>query len=472
MNKILVDLARGRHFYVLGWGGVARAVIPLLVKALGVDRANVTIIAPDAPPHGDSQSCGRRIRMALTQDNFRGCLAPLLRAGDVTLNLANEVNSCAIIELAQAAGALYLDTVIEPWGNWYTDPDRPPDQRTNYILREEALRIDGRATAVLTHGANPGLVSHFAKRALVNVASKAGVKAKPATRDEWAALACSLDVRLLQIAEYDSQQSNRHRQSDQFFNTWSVAGFVAEACQPAELGWGTHEQHWPADARRHVNGCRAAIYLDRPGASVRVKSWVPGIGPYHGFLITHGESISLADYFTLRNAAGAPTYRPSVHYAYRPCDSALASLHDLAGRNWDSTGMRQLVLTSEIDSGSDTLGVLLGYGERGCYWYGSRLTVEQARAVIPGANATTLQVAAGVLGGLVWAMENPQRGVIEPENMDSERVLDIAEPWLGEMFGEFTEWTPSAPASALFPDSACEDAAGHDPWQFSRVRVC
>ena len=99
------------------------------------------------------------------------------------------------------------------------------------------------------------------------------------------------------------------------------------------------------------------------------------------------------------------------------------------------------------------------------------MTVGQARALVPGVNATTMQVAAGVLAGLVWAMENPERGVTEPENMDSERVLDIARPWLGEMFGEFTEWTPSAPASALFPHSELEDTAGKDPWQFSRMRV-
>lgn len=471
MNESLTALARGRHFYLIGFGSVAQTLLPLLVQTLELTRGQVTIIAPETIPSGAATDFGRHKCMALTQDNFRACLAPLLHAGDVVLNLATDVNSCALIELTQSVDALYLDTGIEPWGNWYANADRSPDQRTNYVLREEVLRIKGRATAVLTHGANPGLVSHFAKRALIHLAKRAGIHAQPGTRQEWALLACSLDLRLLQIAEYDSQQSIHTRQTDQFFNTWSVAGFVSEACQPAELGWGTHEKDWPVDGRRHVNGCGAAIYLNRPGASVRVKSWVPGIGPYHGFLVTHCESISLADYLTVRDGNGKPTYRPSVHYAYRPCDSAVASLHDLAGRQWNTTGMNQHILMDDIVSGSDTLGVLLGYGERGCYWYGSRMTVEEARSLIPGINATTIQVAAGVLAGLVWAMENPQRGVVEPEDMDSERVLEIARPWLGEMVGEFTDWTPLTHASALFTEDEAGDATCTDPWQFSRIRV-
>jgi homospermidine synthase len=474
MNESLQSLAHGRHFYVIGFGSVAQTALPLLVQTLGLTRSQVTIIAPETLLPANAAHLGQHRCIGLTQDNFRACLKPLLRAGDVLLNLATDVNSCALIELAQSLDALYLDTVIEPWGNWYANAARPPDQRTNYVLREEALRLSGRSTAVLTHGANPGLVSHFAKRALMNVAKQAGLGAQPTRRDQWAALAQSLDLRLVQIAEYDSQQSVCHRQVDQFFNTWSVAGFVAEACQPAELGWGTHEKVWPSDARRHANGCGAAIYLTRPGGSVRVKSWAPGIGPFHGFLVTHGESISLADFLTLPGSGSTPRYRPSVHYAYRPCDSAVASLHDLAGRHWDTTGMRQQVLMDEIVGGSDTLGILLGCGASGCYWYGSRMTVGQARSLIPGTqamNATTMQVAAGVLAGLVWAMENPQRGVVEPEDMDSERVLDIASPWLGELVGEFSNWTPAASTNVLFAQNTPGDAASMDPWQFAQMRV-
>jgi homospermidine synthase len=57
-----------------------------------------------------------------------------------------------------------------------------------------------------------------------------------------------------------------------------------------------------------------------------VRTWTPLEGPFHGFLITHGESISISDYFTLRDGTKL-VYRPTVHYAYHPCDDAVLSVH-------------------------------------------------------------------------------------------------------------------------------------------------
>jgi homospermidine synthase len=169
-------------------------------------------------------------------------------------------------------GALYLDTSIEPWPGGYSNPAVPAAARTNYALREEALALrkglSDSPTAVLTHGANPGLVSHFVKRALLNVAAATGLAASPReTREGWAALSGSLGVRTIHIAERDTQVSTLRKQTNEFVNTWSVAGFISEAQQPCELGWGSHERHFPNDGKRHQTGSQAAIYLTRPGCA-------------------------------------------------------------------------------------------------------------------------------------------------------------------------------------------------------------
>ena len=104
---------------------------------------------------------------------------------------------------------------------------------------------------------------------------------------------------MIHVAERDTQVGTQRKAPGEFVNTWSVVAFVDEGCQPAELGWGSHERRLPADAARHDAGSRAAIYLNRPGAATRVRSWTPRAGPMHGFLITHGESISIADLLTL-----------------------------------------------------------------------------------------------------------------------------------------------------------------------------
>jgi homospermidine synthase len=270
---------------------------------------------------------------------------------------------------------------------------------------------------------------------------------------------------VIHVAERDTQAGSRRKQRGEFVNTWSVDGFIDEGLQPAELGWGTHERHWPTDAARHTHGSGAAIYLARPSVATRVRSWTPLGGPYHGYLVTHAESISLADYLTLREA-GEVVYRPTVHYAYRPCDDAVLSLDELAGGNWTRQAGRRIA-RDEIEEGIDELGVLLMGHPKGVYWYGSRLSIQQARALAPYNNATTLQVVAGILGGMVWALRHPEVGIVEPEQLDFRTVLEAAMPYLGEVAGVWGDWTPLKDRTPLYEDPA--DRA--DPWQFINFRV-
>ncbi|MFP3741052.1 homospermidine synthase, partial [Burkholderia sp. SIMBA_019] len=81
--------------------------------------------------------------------------------------------------------------------------------------------------------------SHLVKRALENLASDLGQTLPPSIqRQDWARLAQALGVKVIHIAEYDSQCADHLKETGEFVNTWSVEGFIAEACQPAELGWG------------------------------------------------------------------------------------------------------------------------------------------------------------------------------------------------------------------------------------------
>ena len=365
---------------------------------------------------------------------------------------------------------MYLDTCTEPWPGGYTDPTLPAAKRTNYALREEALGLragGARApTAVLTHGANPGLVSHLLKQALLNIAKDAGGQdSVPASRTEWGELAQRLGVKVIHIAEHDTQVSSIAKEPNEFVNTWSVDGFVAEGSQPAELGWGSHEHNFPRDGRRFDFGGGAAIYLSQPGVATRVRSWTPLHGPYHGLLITHGESISIADYLTLRKDAQV-LYRPTVQYSYHPCDAAVLSVHEFCGRNYQIQD-RKRILGDDIIKGVDELGVLLAGHKRNAYWFGSQLSIDEARRLVPFNSATSLQVTVAVLAGLVWAIENPNNGITEPEEIDFRRVLQICLPYLGPVVGQYTDWTPLSDRERLFP----EDLDKSDPWQFKNVRV-
>lgn len=355
---------------MLGFGGIGQAVLPVLLRDLRMRPGDITIVKARPDSSGIARALGVKVvAEPLDESNFETVLAPLLGAGNFLLNVSIDVSSVALVGLCARCGALYLDTCNEPWRGRYDNALLGPSLRSNYMLREEMLafrRDHPRGpTALITHGANPGLVSSLLKQALLDMAAQVGIAAGSAQRRaDWAGLAQRLDIRAIHVAEHDTQTGARRKAPGEFVNTWSSEAFIDEGLQPAELGWGTHERHWPADAAHHGFGGEAAIYLDRPGMGTRVRSWTPLHGPYHGFLITHAESISIADALTLRGANGEVAYRPTVHYAYHPCDDAVLSVHELAGRNWQPQRDSRL-LRDEIESGIDELGVLLMGNERG-----------------------------------------------------------------------------------------------------------
>jgi len=461
---------QGRLVFV-GFGSVGQGTLPLILRHIDMPRERITIVTADDRGRREAEQYGVKFTVnPITRDNYRAVLAPLLGKGDFLLNLSVDVSSATLIQFCLEHGVMYLDTCIEPWHGMYTDGSLPATKRSNYGLREEVLELRKKypkaATVVLTHGANPGLISHWVKQGLVNIARDLwGDVRIPKSREEWGRLAMKLGVKVVHCAERDTQVAHPRKQRFEFANTWSVDGFVSEGRQPSELGWGTHERHFPADGHRHGYGCDAAIYLGRPGMSVKVRSWTPSEGPYQGFMITHGEAISIADYLTVREN-GAAIYRPTCHYAYHPCDDAVLSNHEIGGKNW-KLQPKWRILMDEIYDGMDELGALLMGHPKNAYWFGSRLSIHEARKLAPYNNATSLQVAAGVLGALVWAIENPHAGIVDPDDLDYRRVLDIADPYLGEIVGAYSDWTPLNERGWLFQ----EDVDSSDPWQFKNFRV-
>lgn len=460
---------------IVGFGSIGSATLPLLLRHIDCDRARMAIIDPDAIHRDLAEQAGVAFhQVALTPENYRAVLTPLLKANaeqGFLINLSVDVESAALMALCRELNALYIDTVVEPWRGYYHNPELPMRARTNYALRETILQQrrqnpDG-PTAISCCGANPGAVSWFVKRALLDLAVKLHVETVvPATRAAWAQLMQRVGVKGIHIAERDTQRMQAPKPIGTFVNTWSVEGLISEGLQPAEIGWGTHEKNLPPMGKRHDTGCGAAIYLERPGAGTRVRSWTPAAGAQYGFMVTHNEAISIADYFTLQVGARV-VYRPTCCYAYHPCDATVLSLLELAGADWQRQPTAHILGVDEIVDGADYLGVLL-YGHAGnAYWYGSQLSIAEARSLAPYQNATGLQVSSAVLAGIVWALENPQRGIVEADEMDFQRCLEIQQPYLGAMVGVTTDWNPLMARGQLFPEAV--DAS--DPWQFSNILV-
>jgi homospermidine synthase len=192
-----------------------------------------------------------------------------------------------------------------------------------------------------------------------------------------------------------------------------------------------------------------------------------------GMVVRHAESFTISDYLTVWDDLGEgrrPIYRPTVHYAYMPCDNAILSLYELTMRNFQLQPKLR-IMTDEITGGIDELGVLLmGHGLT-TWWTGSQLDIHESRQLVAGQNATVLQVAAAVLGGLVYMIGNPRKGIMVPDDLPHREVLEVAGPYLGPCPSVQSNWTPLESRSRLFAKWGAPAVGDEDLWQFASFAV-
>ena len=441
-----MEINFGGRVLVLGAGSVAQCTLPLILKHFA-KPSQVTIIDKDDRTNRIKREIEQGVTFKvdqITKENLNTKLSTYLSSGDLLLDLAWNIDCNAILQWCHDNNVKYLNTSVEEWNPYVDGANRPVLDRTLYPrhmrIREMMKTWDKKGpSAVVEHGANPGLVSHFTKACLVDIAdklikeNKSNEQINKALQDEkYNELAHLLGVKVIHIAERDTQITNKPKQVDEFVNTWSVEGFYEEGIAPAEIGWGTHEKQLPKNASMHTgNGPCNQIAIAQPGAKTWVRSWVPDFETI-GMVIRHGEAFTITEHLTVKDSSGKDVYRPTVHYAYCPANEAIVSMTELEMRQWDLQ-KNQRILNEEIIDGEDRLGVLLMGHEYKAWWYGSMLSIHDARKLVPGQSATTLQVACSVIAAAMWMIENPNEGVLVPDQLPWKYVLHIAKPYLGEM---------------------------------------
>ena len=305
----------GGKILVIGYGAVSRCALPLVFKHIQVDPKNVTVIdfadlgaaaISSIREFGASYHCEKieRATMGRQLDKYVG-------PGDLIIDLAWNIGCNDILQWCHDHDVLYVNTSVELWDPYEGAATKLPTDRTLYV-RQVAMRkmIAGwknkkGVTAVLDHGANPGLVSHFTKAALEDISGRWFEDNKPRgeRRDRiqdalkaraYNRLAMELGVKVIHISERDTQISSQPKEVDEFVNTWSIEGFFEEGTAPAEMGWGTHEKMLPPKAHVHRSGPGNQICLANFGCRTWVRSWVPNC-EIVGMVIRHGEAFSISE---------------------------------------------------------------------------------------------------------------------------------------------------------------------------------
>lgn len=470
---------------MIGCGAVAQCSLPLIKDLIDAPFSNITILdfvdnrnriqVQNALKLGASYVVDR-----VTRQNHKTLLAKYVGPGDIIIDLAWDIDTCEMLQWCRDNNVRYINASFELWEPYSGAHGKHPTELTLYARQMNLRKMmanwkDNKgATAVLDHGANPGLVSHFTKQALEDIAEKI-ISEKPRdartpelkkylAEQNFAKLAQLEGVKVIHISERDTQITNKPKEVNEFVNTWSVLGIYEEAVAPAELGWGTHERYIPKGAMFHQSGPKNQICLSSKGMKTWVRSWVP-CGEITGMVIRHGEAFSISEYLSVIDN-GKTVYRPTVHYAYCCSDMAVNSLHELEMRQFELQ-KRHRIVNDEIVSGRDELGCLLMGHDFNSWWIGSLLDIEEARKLAAGQNATTVQVAIGVIAAVCWMIKNPNEGVCLPDHLPHKEILRVSKPYLRPFTSKAVDWTPIKDRKNMFLDYGSQSPKPEDVWQFT-----
>lgn len=478
-NTIFKDKSDAKIF-MIGCGAVAQCTLPILVKKLGIRPNQITVMdfvdnrsrIADLIKDGVSYVIDR-----VNPNNYKELLSKYLSPGDIFIDLGWNIDTVEILNWCHENNIRYVNSSVELWDPYAVK--KAPCDLTLYVRQMAIKKMAEKwnhkgASAIVDHGANPGLVSHFTKHAIVQIAEKI-IKEKPAdnrvselqnalSKNDFAKLAQLIGLKTIHISERDSQISNNPKRVNEFVNTWSVEGLYEEGVAPAEMGWGSHERLIPEGAIFHKDGPKNQICLTSKGINTLVRSWVPS-GEIIGMVIRHGEAFGISDRLTVWDGNNS-IYRPTVHYAYCVSDATLASIYELKMRDLVMQP-EQRIMNNDIIDGKDELGCLLMGHDFKAWWVGSILDIHQARELVPNQNATTVQVAISVVAAVNYMFNHPEDGVLLPDDIDYKEILDFAKPFLGEFVSKEVNWSPLDRSEVYRElDYSNKKINQEDEWQF------
>lgn len=421
----------------IGMGGVGRTFLEMLPMTDLVPKSywqNIIIIEPrDLSEEPTIKHLVEKkisvevVPIEITSGNIRYLLNKYVQKSDIVIDVSYNIDFAPLIGYCFEIGAMYINTSMECYPTEGDEilEDRLYD-RTLHYMHEDVNALERKflktystlPTAIVMHGMNPGLVSHFVKLGLhkigdtiLKLAHKYELKSpalavlkKACESDDFATMAYIMQLRVVHCSERDTQLAKMARKQGEFMNTWGPYSFWAEGIDPIQIGIGTHESQSIDETKTVViNGKRFEvqmpsskpfnqIYAKIRGIDVMFESYVP-VTDKHGELVTtssggyksglikgmaipHCENDSCNRYLSLyageakhhsgeindkpkTGEKGKLIYRPSNYYVYSPCKAAWESFQEIRANKYKMLPIQHSLRGYEIKSGEDAVGALL-----------------------------------------------------------------------------------------------------------------
>lgn len=453
-----------RKYVFVGVGSIGRPTVHMLDEFVGVNYQNVLLV--DQIDHRSEPSLqkvfergAKFIHKRLEDEDWEPFFKSLdLKPYDVIVDLTTDTNSAIVVKTARQMSLHYVNTAQESNSHFVSDDIY---ENSLFFRRHQLDEIHKtvadpkEATQIYDFGMNPGVISHFALQGLLDVANHVLAARKDPQLAEYVArrqfnlIAKHLNLHTIHSSEVDTQIAQNHKPDGTFINTWSVIGLLEEGCEPAQAGWGSHERYLPEDG----------IILGREGVGFKTMgykklhwSWVPD-EEFVGMIIPHGEAL------TLNRFLRASNYSPTVHYVYRLPLQTKKLMESMTLEELTSVKKWRVLNPFQDDLvGEDKVGTLLifpqnpitGANQPWTYWYGSVLGQGTSKFFGP----TSIQVVAGTLTALKYAVQNGRLGPMYPEKVDHDFVMHHTLPYMGRVVSTETEWRPK---STQFTDMSLPD---------------
>ena len=420
-----------RRCVILGFGGVAKPVSYIFATRYSmreyilIDKRRIT--DEQIKIFGDKPVS--RLEFNIKPEDLFDTMNYILKDNDIVCDFfgCNEtidiLRACHLKKGIVYINASMEENILKPY----------PTQNALYqAFFEFKKKFKPTFTGCIDAGANPGMITHFAILGIFSMAKEA-IKNKITNYEEiqfyldkkdLAKLAQIMQVDVIHISELEQIEPKDENKFKGFVtNTWCIDSFHDEWFDKAEVSIGTHD----------IKDLSQENYFkipmsEPPTVKCPYPLYMKTASPnkiFTGKVVMHPETEEISKIFSNEE------HIPTVAFVYHP---SKLPRQNLENKDWRE--LPQIIMDESTGgplSGSETMGATLISSRKDIMprWFGSVVTCEQEREIGSNSNPTTLQVAAGVISHLLLALEEPERGLCMPHEFDSEKILQLAKPFLG-----------------------------------------
>ena len=435
--------------YIIGFGAIGNALLWLILKLFNIKPENITIIEKNSKANINTDRFPKvkfLFDTNFTKNNYKILLKDVQK-NDIIIDCGYNIETSDILLFCNEKGASHINSCIQKWLE--EDEDNDINNKNKHSLYAYHKQLENINTSIqnknfnliVSIGCNPGNVSLWVRKGIIEIAKKVLKKNINDNTPELNKLAQNLKIQTIHISEKDTQRSSIPKNINEYCNTWSKTkmSYYGEILSYVELSWGTHEDEINkvfADFEISQYEDNFAI-LNKMGLYTYAQSWLPFHNKFIGNIICHDETYTIGNILTVKEN-NKIIYKPSVYYVYKSSDEATNSLFELKERNEIYQDNHRL-LTDDIISGRDLLGLTYFLENGKVYWIGSTLDIKETRELLDNEindiiNSTILQVIVGYITGIIYINDlnnrNEKKGLIVPDEIPLE-YMKYQLPFLG-----------------------------------------